>query len=47
MEEPKINIFMLNHNEYGHTEECVESLLKIDYKNYQICILDNGFLRKI
>lgn len=31
-----------NYNQSNHTVECIESLLKNDYRNYQIIIVDNG-----
>ena len=39
---PKIFIILLNWNNYIDTKECVESLFKISYNNYQIVIVDNG-----
>jgi len=40
--EPFVNIIILNWNGYKDTIECVESLYKINYKNYKIIIVDNG-----
>jgi GT2 family glycosyltransferase len=41
MNEPLIYIVLLNYNSYNDTIECVESLKKIEYKNYKIIIVDN------
>jgi GT2 family glycosyltransferase len=38
----KIYIMLLNYNGWQDTIECVESVLKNDYKNYQIIIVDNA-----
>ena len=40
--EPKIYIVIINWNGYVDTYECVESLQKISYKNFEIVIVDNG-----
>lgn len=40
--EPFVNIIILNFNNYKDTYECVESLKKIEYKNWKITLLDNG-----
>lgn len=40
--EPKISIIILNWNGWKDTIECLESLYQIDYKNYDIIVLDNG-----
>jgi GT2 family glycosyltransferase len=39
---PKVFIIILNWNEWRDTIECLESLEKIDYLNYQIVLVDNG-----
>jgi len=39
---PKINIILLNWNGLKDTLECLESLLKIDYANYEIVVVDNN-----
>ena len=39
---PKVVIIILNWNGWKDTIECLNSLLKIEYPNYQIMILDNG-----
>ena len=41
MSEPSVSILLLNFNRAKDTLECVESLRKINYKNYQILIVDN------
>lgn len=40
--QPKVAIVLLNFNEEEHTTECLESLDKIDYKNYEVIVVDNG-----
>ncbi|BCZ47099.1 glycosyl transferase [Clostridium gelidum] len=39
---PIIYIIVINYNGYKDTIECVESLKKINYKNYKIIIVDNA-----
>ena len=39
---PKVAIIILNWNGWRDTIECLESLLRIEYPNYQVMILDNG-----
>lgn len=39
---PKISIIILNWNRWQDTIECVESVLRIPYPNYEIVIVDNG-----
>lgn len=38
---PKVFIILLNYNGWEDTIECLESLLAIDYENYQVIIVDN------
>ncbi len=38
----KVFIVLLNYNGSQDTIECIESLLKLDYVNYQIIIVDNS-----
>ena len=40
--QPKVFIIILNWNGWKDTVECLESLKKIDYPNYQIVLVDNG-----
>jgi len=42
MKTPKIGIITVNWRNYKDTIECLESLLKQDYPDHQIFILDNG-----
>jgi GT2 family glycosyltransferase len=39
---PKVSIIILNWNGYEDTIECLESLRKISYPNYEIIIVDNA-----
>ncbi len=38
---PKIYILILNYNSWANTIECLESIFKSDYSNYQIIVIDN------
>jgi len=38
----KVYIILVNYNNFGDTIECLESLLKSEYLNYQIFIVDNS-----
>ena len=42
MSYPKVSIIILNWNGYEDTIECLESLKKITYPNYEIIIVDNA-----
>ncbi|HSX04495.1 MAG TPA: glycosyltransferase family 2 protein [Rhabdochlamydiaceae bacterium] len=42
MSQPKIAIIILNWNRPTDTLECLESLQKIHYSNYEIVVVDNG-----
>jgi GT2 family glycosyltransferase len=39
---PKVYIVLVNYNTWEDTIECIESLKKIDYPNYQIIVVDNN-----
>ena len=39
---PKVSIIILNWNGIKDTIECLESLKKISYKNYEVIVVDNG-----
>lgn len=54
MKEPLVSISILNWNGKEMTVECLESLKKLKYKNYEVIVVDNGsddgsveFLKKI
>ena len=38
----KVYIILLNYNGWKDTIECLESVLKNDYNNYQIVVVDNS-----
>ena len=38
----KVFILLLNYNSFLDTIECIESLLKLSYENYQIIVVDNS-----
>lgn len=40
--EPMVAIVIINWNGYEDTVECIISLQKIEYKNYEIVLVDNG-----
>ena len=40
--EPKVSIIILNWNGLDDTIECLESLQKITYPNYEVIVVDNG-----
>lgn len=40
--EPKVCVVTLNWNRKEDTIECIESIQKMDYPNYEIVIVDNG-----
>lgn len=39
---PKTYIILLNYNGWRDTQECLESVLKLDFPNYQIIVVDNN-----
>ncbi len=39
---PKVAIIILNYNNWQDTIECLESVLRNDYPNYQVIVVDNG-----
>jgi hypothetical protein len=42
MNSPKVSIIVLNWNGLKYTIECLESLKKITYPNYEVILIDNG-----
>jgi len=38
----KVYIVLLNYNGFLDTMECLESLLKLDYENFQVIVVDNS-----
>ncbi|MHA1380646.1 MAG: glycosyltransferase family 2 protein [Candidatus Helarchaeota archaeon] len=42
---PKVSIIILNWNGLNDTLDCLESLNKITYKNFNIILVDNGSIR--
>ena len=38
----KVYIVLLNYNGSGDTIECLESLLKLEYRHYQVLVVDNS-----
>lgn len=41
---PKVAIIILNYNAWADTIECLESVLRNDYPNYQVIVVDNNSL---
>ncbi|MEO2069348.1 MAG: glycosyltransferase family 2 protein [Desulfurobacteriaceae bacterium] len=39
---PKVYIIVLNYNGWADTIECLESILRNDYPNYQVIVVDNN-----
>lgn len=39
---PRIAIIILNWNGLKDAFECLESVRKIDYPNYEVIVVDNG-----
>ena len=42
MSEPRVSIVILNWNSYEVTLDCLLSLRKIDYRNFEVVLVDNG-----
>ena len=42
MNYPKVAIIILNYNGWQDTIEYLESVLRNDYPNYQVIVIDNG-----
>ena len=42
MKSPKVSIIILNWNGLNDTVECLESLDKVTYPDYQVIVVDNG-----
>jgi len=47
MSEPVVYIVILNWNGKDVTLECLDSVLKINYKNFRVVVVDNGSQEKI
>jgi len=43
---PKVSIIILNWNGWPDTIECLESLNRLDYSNFEIILIDNGSKEK-
>lgn len=42
MNSKKVNIIVLNYNNYQDTIECVDSILQLNYTNYNLIVIDNA-----
>ena len=40
--EPKVTVIILNWNGRDHIQQCVESVLKSDYHNFDVIVVDNN-----
>jgi len=41
-ESPQVSIIIVNYNGKDYLQKCLESLMKINYKNYEIILVDNN-----
>ena len=39
---PLVSVIIVNYNGKHHLEKCLRSLSKVDYKNYEIILVDNN-----
>src|SRR5215831_4977066 len=39
---PKVGIVIVNWNGYEHTDDCLDSLRKLEYSNYFVIVVDNA-----
>jgi GT2 family glycosyltransferase len=42
MENSKVYIILLNYNGWADMIECLESVLRVDYPNYQVIVVYNN-----
>jgi len=42
MQTPLVSVIIVNYNGKTHLEKCLKSLMKINYKNYEIILVDNN-----
>ena len=42
MKNPKLAVIILTWNDWKNTIQCIESLLKSNYKNFDIILVDNN-----
>lgn len=42
LSQPKVSVILVNWNGFTDTVECIESLLKIKYSNFDVIMVDNG-----
>jgi len=46
IQKSKISVIILNYNDYKNTIDCLKSLEKQDFKNFEVIIIENGSSRK-
>ena len=39
---PKVCVITVNWNNFSDSAECLESLRKVTYPNYEVIVVDNG-----
>jgi GT2 family glycosyltransferase len=42
LSEPRVSIIILNWNSYEVTLDCLLSLRKMEYRNFEVVLVDNG-----
>jgi len=42
MTSPKVSVIIVNWNNFKDTAECLESLRKVNYSNFEVMVVDNG-----
>lgn len=40
--EKRISIIIPNKNSYSYLKSCIDSITKLNYKNFEVIIVDNG-----
>lgn len=42
MHSPSVSVVIVNYNGFELSKECIESVLKVEYENFNIVLIDNG-----
>src|SRR5258708_20462473 len=40
--DPRVSIILINWNSFEVTRDCIASLRKMDYRNFEVVLVDNG-----
>ena len=40
--EPKVSVVLVNYNGYKDTVDCLKSLSRVDYDNFDVIVVDNA-----